>query len=145
MSTTNGTTPSTATLQEIVQQEEKQAPSKKQQLIETKVSHDEQHSAVALHNDTLAVVSKMFAAQSDFENESKYLRTFMHTAVLNAAKAECRRIANAWENAVSKVSRLHPTMTREQCEAQLLESKKNREIKAQVEIAVSLLKDEFKS
>lgn len=114
-------------------------------LQETKVSHDEQHTPVVLHNDTVAVISKMFAAQSDFENESKYMRTFMHTAVLSAAKQECRRIINVWENAVSKVSRLHPTMTREQCEAQLLESKKNREIKARVEIAASLLKDEFKS
>lgn len=114
-------------------------------LQETRVSHDEQHEPIVLHNDTMSIVRKMFTAQSDFENESKYTRTFMHTAVLSAAKAECRRVVNAWENAVSKVSKLHPTMTRDQCESQLLESKKNREIHAQVEIALSLLKDEFKS
>jgi hypothetical protein len=114
-------------------------------LRETKVTHDEQHAPVVLHVDTLAVVSKMFTSQSDFENESKYTRTFLHTAVLSAAKQECRRIINAWENAITKVNKLHPTMSREQAEAQLLESKKNKEIKSQVEIAVSLLKDEFKS
>lgn len=118
---------------------------KESKLSTTPVTHDDQHSPIVLHNDTLSVVGKMFAAQSDFENESKYQRVFFHSAVLSAAKQECRRIINAWENAITKVNKLHPTMTREQAEAQLLESKRNREVKAQVEICVSLLKDEFKS
>lgn len=139
---TNNTSTSTVeTLESSVKNSKRQDT----KLITSPVTHDEQHAPVVLHNDTLAIVTKMFTAQSDFENESKYTRTFMHSAVLGAAKAECRRIINSWENAVSKVSKLHPTQTREQCESMLLESKKNREIKAQVEIAVSLLKDEFKS
>ena len=117
----------------------------KQKLVTTPVTHDEQHAPIVLHNDTLAVVGKMFATQTDYENESKFARTFMHTAVLGAAKAECRRIQNVWENAITKLNKLHPTMTREQAEQQLLESKRNKEIKAQVDIATSLLKDEFKS
>lgn len=141
MTTNNGT----QSIEQDVKQSAQGNKAKEVKPITTPVTHDEQHAPVVLHNDTLSIVTKMFTAQSDYENESKYTRTFMHTAVLQAAKAECRRIINAWENAVSKVSRLHPTETREKCEAMLLESKKNREIKAQVEIAVSLLKDEFKS
>lgn len=117
----------------------------KQKLVTTPVTHDDQHTAIVLHNDTVAVIGRMFATQSDFENESKFQRTFMHTAVLAAAKQECRRIQNLWENVITKYNKMHTTMSREQAEAELLESKRNREIKAQVDIATSLLKDEFKS
>lgn len=140
---TNNTPTSTV---ETLEQQVKNTPAKKDvKLQETKVTHDEQHAPVVLHNDTLAIVTKMFTAQSDYENESKYTRTFMHTAVLGAAKAECRRIINSYENEVSRVSKLHPSITREACEVMLLESKKWKQVKAQVEICVSLLKDEFKS
>lgn len=121
------------------------AQASKKELKTTPVTHDEQHSPVILHNDTIAVLGKMFTAQDDYDNESKYQRTAMHTAVLGWAKAECRRIQNAWENAITKVNKLHPTMSREDCEKQLLESKKNKEFYAQVQVATSLLKDEFKS
>lgn len=123
----------------------KNAPQTKRELKTTPVTHDEQHEPIVLHRDTVAILGKMFTAQDDYDNESKYQRTAMHTAVLGWAKAECRRIQNAWENAITKVNKLHPTMSREACEAQLLESKKNKEFYAQVQVATSLLKDEFKS
>lgn len=142
MSTTNNT-PTVSTLEASLKQAEKN--SKATKLQETKVTHDEQHAAIVLHNDTLSVIGKMFTAQSDFENESKFQRVAMHTAVLAWAKQECRRVINAWENEITKFNKLHPTMTREQVQDELLASKKQRETYSYVEVCISLLKDEFKS
>ena len=138
---------STSTIQHDVKQSAAGSTSSRsdKKLTETKVTHDDQHAPVVLHNDTLTIVAKMFATQEDYENESKFSRVFFHSAVLSQAKQECRRIVNLWENVITKYNKLHPTMSREQAEADLLESKKNKQIKAQVDIATSLLKDEFKS
>lgn len=108
------------------------------------VTLESDQSAVILNSDTMDIVSKMFTSQDDIANENKYIRTFVHTAVISGAKQECRRLVNVWENAITKENKLHPTWSREQAEAELLQSKKMQELKAQVDVASSLLKTEFK-
>lgn len=104
----------------------------------------EDQTAVILNNDTMAIVDKMYTAQDDIANESKYVRTFIHSAVVAGAKQECRRLVGVWENAITKENKLHPTWSRERAEQELLQSKKMQELKALVDVAVSLLKTEFK-
>ena len=101
-------------------------------------------SAVILNTDTMAIVGKMFAAQDDIVNESKYIRTFIHSAVTAGAEQECRRLVGVWENAITKENKLHPTWSRERAEQELLQSRKMQEFKALVDVALSLLKTEFK-
>lgn len=108
------------------------------------VSVTKDQTAVVLNSDTMEIVSKMFTSQDDIANETKYTRTFIHSAVIAGAKQECRRLANVWENAITKENKLHPAWSREQSEQELLQSKKMQELKAQVDVAVSLLKTEFK-
>lgn len=104
----------------------------------------EDQTAVILNSDTMAIVDKMYTAQDDIANESKYVRTFIHSAVVAGAKQECRRLVGVWENAITKENKLHPTWSRERAEQELLQSKKMQELKALVDVAVSLLKTEFK-
>lgn len=125
-----------------IEQDVKQAKQDKTHTVPVTLT-DEQ-TAVVLNSDTMTLVSKMFASQDNIAHEAKYTRTFIHTAVIAAAKQECRRIANVWENAITKENKLHPTWSRERAEQELLESRKMQELKAQVDIAVSLLKTEFK-
>lgn len=113
-------------------------------LREVKVTLAESQEAVIVHENTMQIIGKLFTAQDDIENESKYTRAFLHSAVLQAGKQECRRIQNLWETAVTNVTKLHPTMNREQAAAELLASRKMRELKARVDVATSLLKTEFK-
>ena len=101
-------------------------------------------TAVILNSDTMAIVGQMYTAQDNIANEAKYIRTFIHTAVLSGAKQECRRLVGVWENAITKENKLHPTWSRERAEQELLESKKMQELKALVDVALSLLKTEFK-
>lgn len=104
----------------------------------------EDQTAVILNSDTMAIVDKMYTAQDDIANESKYVRTFLHSCVVAGAKQECRRLVGVWENAITKENKLHPTWSRERAEQELLQSKKMQELKALVDVAVSLLKTEFK-
>lgn len=110
----------------------------------TTVTLEQDQTAVILNSDTMEFVSKMYTAQDDISNESKFNRTFIHTAVLAGAKQECRRIVNVWENAITKENKLHPAWSREQAERELLQSKKMQELKSLVDVALSLLKTEFK-
>lgn len=104
----------------------------------------EDQIAVILNSDTMAIVERLFTTQDNYSNESKYIRVFMHTAAVMCAKQECRRLVNEWENAITKENKLHPTWSRERAEQELLESKKMQQLKARVDVAVSLLKTEFK-
>lgn len=108
------------------------------------VTIESDQTAVILNSDTMEIVSKMYTSQADIASENKYIRTFVHTAVINGAKQECRRLVNVWENAITKENKLHPTWSREQSEQELLQSKRMQELKAQVDVAASLLKTEFK-
>lgn len=101
-------------------------------------------SAVVLNSDTMEIVNKMYTAQDDIANEAKYIRTFVHSAVVSGAKQECRRLVGVWENAITKENKLHPAWSRERAEQELLQSKKMQELKALVDVALSLLKTEFK-
>jgi hypothetical protein len=114
----------------------------KEAKITVTVASDQQ--AVVLNADTMAIIDKMYTSQDDIANESKYIRSFIHGAVVAGAKQECRRLQNVWENAITKENKLHPTWSREQAETELLQSKKMKEFKSLVDVAVSLLKTEFK-
>lgn len=105
------------------------------------VTVGEKQAAVVVHEDTMSIVGKIFACQNDIENESKFVRMFMHDSVVAGAKAFTQRIIATWENAVTKYSRLHPTLTREDAEKDLLASKKARELKALHDIAIGLRKE----
>ena len=105
------------------------------------VTVGEKQAAVVVHEDTMSIVGKIFACQNDIENESKFVRMFMHDSVVAGAKAFTQRIISTWENAVTKYSRLHPTLTREDAEFDLLASKKARELKALHDVAVGLRKE----
>lgn len=127
-----------------IENDVKQSTQKKDDLRTISVSITKDQTAVVLNSDTMEIVSKMFTSQDDIANETKYTRTFIHSAVIAGAKQECRRLANVWENAITKENKLHPAWSREQAEQELLQSKKMQELKAQVDVAVSLLKTEFK-
>jgi hypothetical protein len=114
----------------------------KERIVPVTVKEDQE--AVVLNADTMAMVNRMFSAQDDIANESKFTRTFIHTAVLAGAKQECRRISGVWENAITKENKLHPAWSREKAESELLQSRKMQELKALVDVAQSLLKTEFK-
>jgi len=128
-----------------VEQDVKQASAKQTDKSRTvPVTLNEDQSAVILNSDTMEIVSKMYTAQDDIANEAKYIRTFVHSAVVAGAKQECRRLVGVWENAITKENKLHPAWSREKAEAELLQSKKMQELKALVDVALSLLKTEFK-
>lgn len=127
-----------------IENDVKQAGQKKEATRTVPVTLEADQSAVIVNSDTMAIVDKMYTTQDDVANESKYIRTFMHGAVLAAAKQECRRLQGIWKNAIHKESDLHPTWTAEKCELELLQSKKMQNLKAQVDVALSLLKTEFK-
>ena len=127
---------------ESIETTHKQTPEQSERTVPVTLKVDQ--SAVVLNVDTMAIVGKMYTAQDDIANESKYIRTFIHTAVIAGAKQECRRISGVWENAITKENKLHPTWSRERAEQELLQSRKMQELKALVDVAVSLLKTEFK-
>lgn len=105
----------------------------------------EPEQAVAILNaDTLTLIGKMFTAQDEYENEAKYSRKFLHLATVAFARQTCRTMIEAWKREIHKVSDLHPTWSQEQCESELLQSRKKQAQKAMVDVAVSLLKSEFK-
>jgi hypothetical protein len=114
----------------------------KEAKITVTVASDQQ--AVVLNADTMELVDKMFTSQDDIANETKFVRAFIHGAVVAGAKQECRRLQNEWENAITKENKIHPSWSREQSEAELLQRKKMQELKARVDVALSLLKTEFK-
>jgi hypothetical protein len=127
-----------------VEQDVKQASAKQDKQRTIPVTLNEDQSAVILNSDTMEIVSKMYTAQDDIANETKYIRTFVHSAVVAGAKQECRRLVGVWENAITKENKLHPSWSRERAESELLQSKKMQELKALVDVALSLLKTEFK-
>jgi len=130
--------------QSTIEHDNKQASQKKEETRTMPVTLNSDQSAVILNSDTMAIVDKMYTAQDDIANEGKFVRTFIHTAVTMGAKQECRRIVGVWENAITKENKLHPSWSRERAESELLQSKKMQELKALVDVALSLLKTEFK-
>lgn len=135
---------STATVAKSIENEVKAASQKKDETRTVPVTLTNDQSAVILNSDTMEIVNKMYTAQDDIANEAKYIRTFVHSAVVSGAKQECRRLVGVWENAITKENKLHPAWSRERAEAELLQSKKMQELKALVDVALSLLKTEFK-
>lgn len=122
----------------------KNASAAKDKVRTVSVSLNEGQSAVIVNDDTLDIVNKMFATQDDLANESKYQRRFLHTATIMLAKQESRRVVNEYENAITKENKLHPAWSREKAEEEILQSKKMQNLKARVDVALSLLKTEFK-
>lgn len=90
---------------------------------------------------TGSLLDKAFVMQDNFENESKFRRAFVLDSVRSHVKAECSRLLSAWDAAIAKTSKLHPTKNRTECEAILLESRKARELKAMVDVAASLKRE----
>lgn len=127
---------------ETLENATKQASKPVQKTVPVTLESDQ--SAVIVNSDTMEIVSKMYTAQDDIANESKFIRTFLHSCVTAGAKQECRRIVGVWENAITKENKLHPAWSREKAESELLQSKKMQELKALVDVALSLLKTEFK-
>ena len=125
-----------------IEQDVKQAAKQATRTVPVTLESDQ--SAVIVNSDTMEIVSKMYTAQDDIANENKFIRTFIHSAVTAGAKQECRRIVGVWENAITKENKLHPAWSREKAESELLQSKKMQELKALVDVALSLLKTEFK-
>lgn len=138
MSTASQVTPSKSTIENDVRS------TKKDETRTVPVTLTNDQSAVILNSDTMEIVNKMYTAQDDIANEAKYIRTFVHSAVVSGAKQECRRLVGVWENAITKENKLHPAWSRERAELELLQSKKMQELKALVDVALSLLKTEFK-
>lgn len=127
-----------------IEHDVKNASQKKDETRTVPVTLTNDQSAVILNSDTMEIVNKMYTAQDDIANEAKYIRTFVHSAVVSGAKQECRRLVGVWENAITKENKLHPAWSRERAEQELLQSKKMQELKALVDVALSLLKTEFK-
>lgn len=103
------------------------------------VTLDADQDVLIVDNGTLPFINKMFGAQNDIVNESAFTRMFVHDAVIAHVKQSCRVIVQRWQNAVSKASVKHPTLTREQVEAKLLVSKAMRELQQNAERAGVLL------
>lgn len=135
---------STATVVKSIEQDVKAASTKQDNTRTVPVTLTNDQTAVILNSDTMEIVNKMYTAQDDIANEAKYIRTFVHSAVVSGAKQECRRLVGVWENAITKENKLHPAWSRERAEQELLQSKKMQELKALVDVALSLLKTEFK-
>lgn len=112
-----------------------------QDVSEVKVTLNKDQEALIVNESTIALLDKGFAMQDNFENESKYRRAFVLDAVRSHVKAECSRLIAAWDSAIAKTSKLHPTKNREECIAILLESRKAKELKAMVDVASSLKRE----
>lgn len=108
---------------------------------EIKITLTKDQEVLIVNDATTALLGKTFIMQDNFENESKYQRAFVLDAVRAHAKAECSRLIAAWDSAIAKTSKLHPTKNREECIVILLESRKAKELKAMVDVAASLKRE----
>ncbi len=129
---------STTTVNPVVSTKSNNKDSKENQRT-VPVTLDADQDVLIVDNGTLPFISKMFGAQNDIVNESAFSRMFVHDAVIAHVKQSCRVIVQRWQNAVSKASVKHPTLTREQVEAKLLVSKAMRELQQNAERAGVLL------
>lgn len=108
-------------------------------VVNTTVSKDQ--DVLIVNDATIHLLDQAFTMQDNFENESKFNRAFVLDAVRAHVKAECSRILASWDAAIAKTGKLHPTKTRVECEALLLEGRKARELKAMVDVAASLKRE----
>lgn len=85
--------------------------------------------AVIVNDETAELLTLAFSAQGDYENESKFIRVFLYDAAIARIKYMAQSNVNAWKAARNKYTDLHPTVTKEQAEVLMLESRKARELK----------------
>jgi hypothetical protein len=79
-----------------------------------------------------------FEVQDAFENPSKFQRSFIFDAVNAQLKVMCNTAIGEWERLLDKSGRLHKTWTREQCEKELLESRKAKALHDRALVAAEL-------
>lgn len=114
-------------------------PSKDEsKLREIKVTLDKDQDTLIVNDSTTALLDKAFVMQDNFDNESKFRRAFTYDAIRAHVKAECSRIITAWDAAISKTSKLHPTNNRQDNINLLLESKKGQQAYEMVKVAIGL-------
>ena len=111
-------------------------PAKELREVKTSIAQDQ--DVLIVNDSTTALLDKAFVMQDNFDNESKFRRAFTYDAVRAHVKAECNRIIAAWDAAIAKTSKLHPTNDRNANIALLLESKKGQAAYEMVKVALGL-------
>src|SRR6476646_6356111 len=85
---------------------------KDERVVNTTVAKDQ--DVLIVNDATVSLLDKAYTMQDNFENESKCRRAFVLDAVRSHVKAECSRLIAAWDSAIAKTSKLHPTKNREE-------------------------------
>lgn len=94
----------------------------------------ENESILIINSETRKMLDLAFSVQSDVENQTKFERGFAFDAVKSRLAYTANSAVATWEREVGKQQKLHPTQTREQVIADMLEGRKAQELKNLAEI-----------
>lgn len=105
---------------------------------EVKVTLADQEDTLIVNEEVLTMLASAFDLQDDYENQSKFIRAFVFDAVNGQLKVFCSKKIQDWERAIHKLIDKHPTYTKEQAIAALLENKKAKQLYDYAQLATEI-------